>query len=109
MREVLSFNRMPNKFFRITPAYAGSTFGSIPMLYSSQDHPRVCGKYLFQDASHSYHYGSPPRMREVRYGGEIYFKGDGITPAYAGSTENLWVVVLLMKDHPRVCGKYLYT
>ena len=45
-------------------------------------------------------------MREVRAmvnDGKI---SCGITPAYAGSTIQMLINQLELKDHPRVCGKY---
>ena len=49
--------------FRITPAYAGKSLGSILIRSHIQDHPRLCGeKYCFGvrvDSS----VGSPPPMR----------------------------------------------
>ena len=34
--------------------------------------------------------------------------GDGIIPAYAGSTLKTIVIMLKHWDHPRVCGEHSY-
>ncbi len=69
------------------------------------DHPRVCGKDVSVINSVLHGLGSPPRMRErlkrlVTPSGRI-----GITPAYAGKTRELALILHLPRDHPRVCGK----
>ncbi len=71
-----------------------------------KDHPRVCGKYLFNILHFLNRLGSPPRMREVLSLFVVFAVNDGITPAYAGSTEASEECIQEGRDHPRVCGKY---
>ena len=70
----------------ITPAYAGKSFHSVPVLHSFRDHPRVCGEKLRDLRMVLSTVGSPPRMR----GKVMRFSerpgGFGITPAYAGKS-----------------------
>ena len=49
--------------------------------------------------------GSPPRMRERRVVDAVRAFNAGITPAYAGKTNQAINVDSVCKDHPRVCGK----
>ena len=49
--------------------------------------------------------GSPPRVREERYGIREGVYVEGITPACAGRTRPLPYLQFLNQDHPRVCGK----
>ena len=113
---------------RITPAYAGNTDGSGTYCLYDRDHPRVCGKYWCAHNIPYFVWGSPPRMREIRCEVEKLIAGIRITPAYAGNTlESLkpflspwgspprmreipWRkgrFLVVLGDHPRVCGKYL--
>ena len=90
----------------ITPAYAGKTFPSLKTFYVMRDHPRVCGKNRSFASIDALKAGSPPRMREkllVACEVVIY---NGITPACAGKTAQIYVRWSQHQDHPRVCGKH---
>ena len=111
---------------RIIPAYAGSTrtadtvmclwgdhsayAGSTVVLgsegWQGRDHPRVCGEHILAWlVNHGYH-GSSPRMRGAP-GREPGPGADrGIIPAYAGSTYLHCDDVVVVQDHPRVCGEH---
>ena len=91
---------------RITPAYAGSTFKRRTRRGNRRDHPRVCGKYSLVICVRCKEPGSPPRMREVPKGIHSTSLSSRITPAYAGSTCSIALLVFVLVDHPRVCGKY---
>ena len=90
---------------RITPAYAGKSNTRRSDVYSSQDHPRVCGEKLAGLLSSRTSRGSPPHMRGK--GSERYTiqRQYGITPAYAGKSLLVGVFDFLVGDHPRVCGE----
>ena len=89
----------------ITPAYAGkSSFTSVE-LFSTWDHPRVCGEKCVPTVLSSRVQGSPPRMR-----GKVFFGFTGgpsarITPAYAGKRRSSRTWLNFSRDHPRVCGE----
>ena len=70
----------------IIPAYAGSTRADLSPLAPDGDHPRVCGEHSPPPRCGARRPGSSPRMRGARddLGGPL--DGDGIIPAYAGST-----------------------
>lgn len=70
----------------ITPAYAGTTNIVVGPPASQEDHPRVCGDYLFFPLVKSGRLGSPPRMRGLPVEQLCIWSTDGITPAYAGTT-----------------------
>ena len=49
--------------------------------------------------------GSPPPMRgKGAYSGD-YVVDIRITPAYAGKSKKFWIVIIFIKDHPRLCGE----
>ena len=47
----------------IIPADAGSTFGRVPVLLSTEDHPRGCGEHILLGNKVGADGGSSPRMR----------------------------------------------
>ena len=69
------------------------------------DHPRVCGEQKVNVLSWSFSLGSPPRVR----GTDPYLPSSihrsRITPACAGNSIPIYRVILLITDHPRVCGE----
>ncbi len=89
----------------ITPACAGKTSVFIWRLDIAQDHPRVCGKDFAVITFIAGLVGSPPRVRERLVGYLISAECPRITPACAGKTFSFLVTMLLIRDHPRVCGK----
>ena len=94
---------------RITPAYAGKRILERACAGSGRDHPRVCGEKNTTTERAEFGVGSPPRMRgkdaeRLNQRGVV-----GITPAYAGKSDNGGHKVLKVKDHPRVCGEKFTT
>ncbi len=74
------------KITRITPACAGTT-GIITFLGNTyRDHPRLCGNDRFLDCMCAYKQGSPPLVRERRWGQFNIHTYCRITPACAGTT-----------------------
>ena len=47
----------------ITPAYAGKSFQSYPLMHVWQDHPRLCGEKPGKPFRGRSKLGSPPPMR----------------------------------------------
>ncbi len=86
MREILVRNERNRMATRITPAYAGNTFGVSFTIFSDWDHPRVCGKYVYNFCINIIILGSPPRMREIHSALHLQPNNTRITPAYAGNT-----------------------
>ena len=72
---------------RITPTYVGSTDFLFLKSHICQDHPHVCGQYMYQLASQVQKMGSPPRMWVVQINHYHLVKTKGITPTYVGSTQ----------------------
>ena len=71
---------------RITPAYAGNTFGVYHRGYFRRDHPRLRGEHIRMRSASVMEMGSPPPTRGTQWvlaGEAAYFR---ITPAYAGNT-----------------------
>ena len=91
---------------RIIPAYAGSTMLSCITAMHIWDHPRVCGEHRCTSQSRGPCRGSSPRMRGALWIGCGLPAGNGIIPAYAGSTHCCCRQANKQRDHPRVCGEH---
>ena len=89
----------------ITPAYAGKSCFFFYVAAIHGDHPRVCGEknVIYWDTDSCK--GSPPRMRGKGALNASGAERTGITPAYAGKSEELRLVLHDQRDHPRVCGE----
>src|SRR5690606_21077087 len=92
---------------RITPACAGSTFGSATTWAVSRDHPRVRGEHHESKPESGGHVGSPPRARGARQRRVLHQPVPGITPACAGSTAVIVLCANDTRDHPRVRGEHI--
>ena len=77
-----------------------------PRKPSGGDHPRVCGELITNQATCGSGQGSSPRMRGAPLALCGRREGDGIIPAYAGSTDGHGFVWAARRDHPRVCGEH---
>ena len=86
MREPLKLAFNGETYFRITPAYAGTTSWDNAINAAKKDHPRVCGNHASIKDSRTRMIGSPPRMREPQEKLISNLKKKRITPAYAGTT-----------------------
>ena len=98
----------PRQGRRITPACAGTTPASERQYAGIQDHPRVCGYYVFAVSFAASVKGSPPRVRVLQRGAGNGFPLIGITPACAGTTLFSYLPIRQARDHPRVCGYYFF-
>ena len=105
VRERLEAGRRARKPGRITPARAGKTGKLHRRIRRSQDHPRSCGKDTADVLQFAFLPGSPPLVRERRFGAKIRNSFMGITPARAGKTAMIIAFEASCKDHPRSCGK----
>ena len=72
------------EYFRITPAYAGKSFGSRCGCRFEWDHPRLCGEKFRIFCVKFFNKGSPPPMRGKVSGISSRLYESRITPAYAG-------------------------
>ena len=93
----------------IIPAYAGSTFASSHFALSTWDHPRIRGEHFLEDIVHGAHRGSSPHTRGARQGRHPRAGGQGIIPAYAGSTLPCMSGRSKPRDHPRIRGEHAIT
>ena len=89
----------------ITPAYAGKSSAVPQMPAAVRDHPRVCGEKVRAGALVCHKPGSPPRMRGKGPWVSVSDVPVGITPAYAGKRLSSLVILMNLRDHPRVCGE----
>ena len=89
----------------ITPAYAGKSSEHTQRSGTSGDHPRVCGEKRLMVVMEYAAVGSPPRMRGKARPHPMGTLERRITPAYAGKSPCLPVVLPCCEDHPRVCGE----
>ena len=93
------------EFFRITPAYAGKSFGLDIAAATVRDHPRLCGEKKISIFHFSTSMGSPPPMRGKGVAGRASSVNPRITPAYAGKRARNPKIKTWRKDHPRLCGE----
>ena len=105
MRERLERNEEDIKTLRITPARAGKTRQPLASCQRFEDHPRSCGKDVIALNILRVAAGSPPLVRERRYGRSSCRRLVGITPARAGKTAQYRSPRASRRDHPRSCGK----
>ena len=107
MRGARGRSKRSQRFGRIIPAYAGSTWRPLILFRKAEDHPRVCGEHLSQRHGDQRIQGSSPRMRGAlgRVCQDVLWPG--IIPAYAGSTHRSARRFDSPRDHPRVCGEHV--
>ena len=91
---------------RIIPAYAGSTFLSFFVTRGCRDHPRIRGEHLLLAGTDREFEGSSPHTRGALLSGEQFTVGEGIIPAYAGSTVGWSGCRVWSGDHPRIRGEH---
>ena len=90
---------------RITPAGAGKTAEGIDRKRIRWDHPRRCGENISMDCVQIAMTGSPPQVRGKLLIAPFEIFSIRITPAGAGKTYLLLLVVKRERDHPRRCGE----
>ena len=106
-RGILGLLTLKSHLFRFTPAYAGNTLISDPLLADIQVHPRIRGEYLSVFHTESCNMGSPPHTRGIHHRLQPRSAAPGFTPAYAGNTKIPKIFFLVRKVHPRIRGEYL--
>ena len=74
---------------RITPAYAGKSLSVRCSGKSWRDHPRLCGEKSRNGTPKVKYWGSPPPMRGKGPASAKWARASGITPAYAGKSQNM--------------------
>ncbi len=90
----------------LIPAWAGSTRaargrGRVPLA-----HPRVGGEHRFSWSEHLRLAGSSPRGRGAQCRRCVRRAGDGLIPAWAGSTPRRVPALSSPRAHPRVGGEH---
>ena len=95
-----------NEGGRIIPAYAGSTASFPRQAPRPPDHPRIRGEHRPSSPGSSWTAGSSPHTRGAPDRGEARQSGDGIIPAYAGSTASSSPPCPPPSDHPRIRGEH---
>ena len=88
-----------------SPAGAGKTRGKLRQPSLLKDHPRWRGKDCHYRAQRCLDVGSPPLTRERRKKRICISLMIRITPAHAGKTAFLLLILLPCRDHPRSRGK----
>ena len=91
---------------RITPAYAGNTQNVNYTSKRTGDHPRLRGEYHKAASRKRGEQGSPPLTRGILRDEPRKNHDCGITPAYAGNTNNPEWGDRNRRDHPRLRGEY---
>ncbi len=90
----------------IIPACAGNTAVQIYVLDADRDHPRMRGEHRIRRNPSKCPAGSSPHARGTRWPCDLSRCCCGIIPACAGNTLALWLVPLLLWDHPRMRGEH---
>ena len=90
---------------RITPAYAGKRTGLICKYPLVRDHPRLCGEKDRANKKMHVVQGSPPPMRGKVFSQHRKYNSNRITPAYAGKSAVVELLLITRQDHPRLCGE----
>ena len=91
--------------FGITPAWAGKSLSVAKGCVTYRDHPRVGGEKQTVPDAITGSRGSPPRGRGKGRSCRCSGSGQGITPAWAGKSDHIWVISVPRVDHPRVGGE----
>ena len=91
--------------YRITPAYAGKRTGLICKYPLVRDHPRLCGEKDRANKKMHVVQGSPPPMRGKEVIKATKNLPARITPAYAGKSAVVELLLITRQDHPRLCGE----
>ena len=89
---------------RITPACAGITSNFYTLYSLFQDHPRLRGYYVIAKGKPDTFTGSPPPARVLHSSIVLIAKLHRITPACAGITLVIIVIIKTFQDHPRLRG-----
>ena len=123
--ENVSFSASCYDCVGITPAPAGKTLYLYYLPFLRWDHPRTCGenagfvKFLYSKSGSPPHLrgkllslkaiwwciGSPPHLRGKLTIFPFFTSLSRITPAPAGKTLFLYILLLTLWDHPRTCGE----
>ena len=85
---------------RITPAYAGQIYGSMPTSENDGDHPRIRGTNKAEVPLLSHPIGSPPHTRDKFFFVLAISDSLRITPAYAGQIHPVAMTVVLLVGSP---------
>ena len=90
---------------RITPAYAGKSYGSPGAGIPLKDHPRIRGEKQKMACKELLLMGSPPHTRGKVFNNYDNFSINRITPAYAGKSLLSGKLFPASWDHPRIRGE----
>ena len=90
---------------RITPACAGKSKRDDTRGGGGKDHPRMCGEKVVSHRVSTPSSGSPPHVRGKGSRSAQCSKGNRITPACAGKSQQAWEMAAIQRDHPRMCGE----
>ena len=93
-------------FWRIIPAYAGSTKFWQFLATRSRDHPRIRGEHRICWNRILVPRGSSPHTRGAPAVRPLHRRRSRIIPAYAGSTRPGPRRTALDRDHPRIRGEH---
>ena len=89
----------------ITPACAGSSVVSVSGWWEKRDHPRMRGEQALGIPISVANMGSPPHARGAVLLKSASCRHCGITPACAGSSEEVHQLHGVAQDHPRMRGE----
>ena len=88
-----------------TPARAGKTSRTYSQLVACREHPRSRGEDCSSMNNSIWLTGTPPLARGRQIQDEIFTECGGNTPARAGKTGDILLVVAIDREHPRSRGE----
>ena len=91
---------------RITPTCVGNTLDEGNLAAYIRDHPHLCGEHLAVLMSKTSPLGSPPPVWGTHYLQCSHRFAWGITPTCVGNTGFVPFALLLIWDHPHLCGEH---
>ena len=108
VRGILSCNNRCSVKNGLTPACAGNTACSLMKWVIPWAHPRLCGEYSLSQYRNMRLWGSPPPVRGIHAAG-CHLPGERrLTPACAGNTIFICILLCAHRAHPRLCGEYCH-
>ena len=97
--------------FGITPTCVGNTnLYIVNLVYSLlRDHPHMCGEYPYIMSINNIDLGSPPHVWGILFHLLQCRKNQRITPTCVGNTKARKSRIIFCRDHPHMCGEYLFS
>ena len=94
---------------RITPTCVGNTSNASGKYARLRDHPHMCGESPYIMSINNIDLGSPPHVWGILFHLLQCRKNQRITPTCVGNTKARKSRIIFCRDHPHMCGEYLFS